>query len=124
MQFNRMVAQLKRYKVRSSSKSSSAQNKCTATNEVGRVAASSLDPEQLLARVIPLFHEQFGYYFAAIYLLDPSGKWAELKEATGEAAMCSNKPSSSRSTGKEHGRGRDPRKAPRLRRSPPRKTAV
>ncbi len=56
-----------------------------ATNEVGRVAASSLDPEQLLARVLPLFPEQFGYYYAAIYLVDPSGKWAELKEATGEA---------------------------------------
>jgi GAF domain-containing protein len=56
-----------------------------ATNEVGRVAASSLDPEQLLARVLPLFPEQFGYYYAAIYLLDPSGKWAELREATGEA---------------------------------------
>jgi GAF domain-containing protein len=35
--------------------------------------------------VVPLFPEQFGYYYAAIYLLDPSGKWAELKEATGEA---------------------------------------
>ncbi len=56
-----------------------------ATNEVGRVAAASLDPEQLFARIIPLFQEQFGYYFAAIYLVDPSGKWAELKEATGEA---------------------------------------
>jgi len=56
-----------------------------ATNEVGRVAASSLDPEQLLARVVPLITEQFSYYFAAIYLVDPSGKWAELKEATGEA---------------------------------------
>jgi GAF domain-containing protein len=52
---------------------------------VGRVAASSLDPEQLLARVLPLFPDQFGYYYAAIYLLDRSGKWAELKEATGEA---------------------------------------
>jgi GAF domain-containing protein len=56
-----------------------------ASNEVGRVAASSLDPEQLLAQVLPLFPEQFGYYYAAIYLLDSSGKWAELKEATGEA---------------------------------------
>ena len=29
--------------------------------------------------------EQFNYYYAAIYLLDPSEKWAELKEATGQA---------------------------------------
>jgi GAF domain-containing protein len=34
---------------------------------------------------LPLFPDQFGYYYAAIYLLDSSGKWAELKEATGEA---------------------------------------
>jgi len=35
--------------------------------------------------VIDLIPEQFGYYFAAIYLLDSSEKWAELKEATGDA---------------------------------------
>ncbi len=57
----------------------------TATNEVGRVASSILDPEQLLDRVANLIGEQFGYYYVAIYLLDPSEKWAELKEATGQA---------------------------------------
>ena len=49
-----------------------------------KLAASSLDPDELLARVIQLFPQQFNYYYAAIYLLDQSGKWAELKEATGE----------------------------------------
>jgi GAF domain-containing protein len=57
----------------------------TATNQVGKAAASTLDPDELLARVINLFPEQFGYYYAAIYLVDPSEKWAELKQATGEA---------------------------------------
>jgi len=57
----------------------------TAANEVSKAAASSLDPDELITRVTNLFPEQFGYYYAAIYLLDTSGKWAELRYATGEA---------------------------------------
>lgn len=85
MQFNRMVARLESLQGNLEQQVIERTKQLAASNEVGRVAASSLDPEQLLARVVPLFPEQFGYYYAAIYLLDPSGKWAELKEATGEA---------------------------------------
>ncbi|HLO17261.1 MAG TPA: GAF domain-containing protein [Anaerolineales bacterium] len=85
VQFNRMVSRLETLQTTLEQQVVERTKQLAATNEVGRVAASSLDPEQLFARIIPLFHEQFGYYFAAIYLLDPSGKWAELKEATGEA---------------------------------------
>ncbi len=85
VQFNRMVARLESLQGTLEQQVAERTRELAATNEVGRVASSSLDPEQLLARVITLFPEQFGYYYAAIYLLDPSGKWAELKEATGEA---------------------------------------
>jgi GAF domain-containing protein/HAMP domain-containing protein len=85
VQFNRMVARLESLQGTLEQQVIERTKQLAASNEVGRVAASSLDPEQLLARVLPLFPEQFGYYYAAIYLLDPSGKWAELKEATGEA---------------------------------------
>ena len=85
MQFNRMVARLESLQSTLEQQVVERTRQLAASNEVGRAAASSLDPEQLLARVVPLFPEQFGYYYAAIYLLDPSGKWAELKEATGEA---------------------------------------
>lgn len=85
VQFNRMVSQLENLQTTLEQQVAERTRQLTATNEVGRVAATSLDPEELLERIIPLFHEQFGYYFAAIYLLDPSEKWAELKEATGEA---------------------------------------
>lgn len=85
VQFNRMVSRLETLQTTLEQQVAERTRQLRATNEVGRVAATSLDPEQLLERIIPLFHEQFGYYFAAIYLLDPSGKWAELKEATGEA---------------------------------------
>ena len=85
MQFNRMVTRLESLQGTLEQQVTERTKQLAATNEVGRVAASSLDPEQLLARVLPLFPEQFGYYYAAIYLLEPSGKWAELEEATGEA---------------------------------------
>ncbi|MBN2117629.1 MAG: GAF domain-containing protein [Anaerolineales bacterium] len=85
VQFNRMVSKLETLQTTLEEQVAERTRQLAATNEVGRVAATSLDPEKLLGKIIPLFHEQFGYYFAAIYLLDPGGRWAELKEATGEA---------------------------------------
>ncbi|HET9908846.1 MAG TPA: GAF domain-containing protein [Anaerolineales bacterium] len=85
MHFNRMVAQLEGLQNTLEQKVAERTKQLTATNEVGRVAASILDPDELLNRVINLLSERFGYYFAAIYLLDPSEKWAELRDATGDA---------------------------------------
>jgi len=85
MQFNRMVFRLEALQTRLEQEVAERTKQLTASNEVSRVASSSLDPDEMLTRVVNLFTEQFGYYFAAIYLLDPSEKWAELKEATGEA---------------------------------------
>lgn len=85
MHFNRMVSQLEGLQNTLEQQVVERTKQLAATNEVGRVAASSLDPDELLSRVIKLFSEQFGYYYAGIYLMDPSEKWAELREATGEA---------------------------------------
>lgn len=85
MHFNRMLDRLEALQNTLEQQVLERTKQLTATNEVSRVASSSLDPDELLARVIHLIPEQFGYYYAAIYLLDPSEKWAELKEATGEA---------------------------------------
>lgn len=85
MQFNRTVARLEALQSTLEQQVAERTKLLTATNEVARVASSSLDPDKLLASVINLFTEQFGYYFAALYLLDPSEKWAELKEGTGDA---------------------------------------
>jgi GAF domain-containing protein/HAMP domain-containing protein len=85
MHFNRMVSRLEALQNTLEQQVMERTKQLTATNEVGKAAASSLDPDELLAKVIHLFPQQFGYYYAAIYLLDPSEKWAELKEATGEA---------------------------------------
>lgn len=85
MHFNRMVSQLEALQNTLEQQVVERTKQLTATNEVGRVAASSLDPDELITRVIKLLPEQFDYYYAAIYLLDPSEKWAELKEASGDA---------------------------------------
>ncbi len=85
VQFNRMVSHLETLQTTLEQQVAERTRQLAASNEVGRVAATSLDPDKLLAKIIPLFHEQFGYYFAAIYLLDSTGRWAELREATGEA---------------------------------------
>ncbi len=56
-----------------------------AVNEVGQVASSILEPEELSARTVNLISSRFGFYYAAIFLLDAMGEWAELQAATGEA---------------------------------------
>ena len=87
VQFNRMVSRLESLQTTLEQQVQERTKQLQASNDVARVASSSLDPDELLSRVINLFPEQFGYYYAAIYLLDPSEKWAELKHATGEAGM-------------------------------------
>jgi GAF domain-containing protein/HAMP domain-containing protein len=56
-----------------------------ASAEVGRAAASILDPDELLRTSVELITARFGFYYAAIFTLDDSGQWAVLREATGEA---------------------------------------
>jgi GAF domain-containing protein/HAMP domain-containing protein len=85
MHFNRMVASLEELQETLEKQVQERTRLLKATNDIAKVSSSILDPEELLARVINLFTEQFNYYYASIYLLDPGEKWAELKEATGEA---------------------------------------
>lgn len=85
VQFNRMVARLEALQTTLEQQVQERTKQLTATNEVTKAAASSLDPDQLIARVVNLFPERFGYYYAAIYLVDSSQRWAELEYATGEA---------------------------------------
>lgn len=85
MHFNRMVSRLDKLQSTLEEQVAERTRQLTATNEVGRVASSILDPDELLDKVANLITERFNYYYAAIYLLDPSKKWAELREATGQA---------------------------------------
>ncbi len=54
-----------------------------ASADVGRAAASILDPDNLLEQVVRLITERFGFYYAAAFVVDASGKWAVLREASG-----------------------------------------
>jgi GAF domain-containing protein len=54
-------------------------------NEIGRTITAILDPDELLARATSLIADEFECYFSAVFLLDVTEQWAELKEATGEA---------------------------------------
>ncbi|MGH2593349.1 MAG: GAF domain-containing protein, partial [Anaerolineae bacterium] len=53
--------------------------------EVAQVVTSILDPDELIRRVARLITDRFGCYYAAVFTLDAAGKFAVLREATGEA---------------------------------------
>jgi GAF domain-containing protein len=53
--------------------------------DVARDVAAILDTNQLLREVVNLITERFGFYYAAVFTLDDTGRWAVLREATGEA---------------------------------------
>ncbi len=54
-------------------------------NEIGRLVSASLNPQELYTRIVRSVSEQFDCYHTALYLVDPTGRWAELIEATGES---------------------------------------
>ncbi len=58
-----------------------------ATNVIAREAASQLDLQELLARVVTLISEQFGFYHAGIFLLGPTGEWAVLQAASSKGGQ-------------------------------------
>ncbi|MBV6395557.1 MAG: hypothetical protein HFACDABA_01134 [Anaerolineales bacterium] len=85
IQFNRMIARLETLQTGLEEQVRERTKQLEAINEVGRAASAILDPAELIERVVNLITDEFGYYYAALFLLDPSGHWAELRSATGEA---------------------------------------
>lgn len=55
------------------------------TAEIARDAAGILDLDELLNRAVNLIRDRFGFYHASVFLLDPLGEYAVLRESTGEA---------------------------------------
>ncbi|MCC6904453.1 MAG: GAF domain-containing protein [Anaerolineae bacterium] len=56
-----------------------------ASSEVARSATQILDVQELLTHCVDLIRTHFGFYYAAIFLIDDTGEWAWLRAATGEA---------------------------------------
>lgn len=54
-------------------------------NEIGRFVAAILEPEDLLPRALQRIDTEFKFYYAAFFLVNATGQWAELNAATGEA---------------------------------------
>ena len=55
-----------------------------ASAEISRAAASLLEADDLLREVVNLITARFGFYYAAIFTLDDTQQWAELRAASGE----------------------------------------
>lgn len=53
--------------------------------EIGKLVTSTLDLNTIFARTVKLITERFGFYHAAIFIVEETGFNAILKEATGEA---------------------------------------
>lgn len=85
IQFNRMVSQLEALQTSLEEQVKERTKQLEAINEVGRAVSAILDPDELIEKVVNLITNRFGYYYTALFLTDPSGRWAELRSATGEA---------------------------------------
>jgi PAS domain S-box-containing protein len=53
--------------------------------EIARDTAGTLKLNELLLKSVNLVRERFGYYHSSIFLIDPTGHYAILRESTGEA---------------------------------------
>jgi PAS domain S-box-containing protein len=58
-----------------------------ASAEIGKLVTSTLDLNAIFERSVNLVVERFGYYHAAIFMIDESGFNAYLEEATGAAGQ-------------------------------------
>lgn len=58
-----------------------------AASEIARDTTSTLALEELLHRIVTLLKDRFGFSHSAIYLLDASGNYAQIQEATGRAGL-------------------------------------
>lgn len=54
-------------------------------NEVERAVAAVIDISEILPLSVKFIQNEFGFYYTAVYMMDSTGQWAELKEAAGEA---------------------------------------
>lgn len=55
------------------------------TAEIARDVTGELQLDELLQRAIGMIKQRFGFYHASVFLLDPAGEFAILRESTGEA---------------------------------------
>lgn len=87
--FNAMAAQLSELIGSLESRVEARTAQLRASAQVARAASSILDPQQLMQQTVDLICDQFGYYYAAIFLLDEDTppdqpRYARLRAGRGE----------------------------------------
>ena len=83
--FNRMLDRIRKLQEELESQVAERTSQLTAVNEVGQAITAIVRSDELTAKVVNLITQHFGHYYAALFLIDSIGRWAELKNATGEA---------------------------------------
>lgn len=83
--FNRMLSRLEQFQRNLEAQVAERTAQLEATSEVGRVASSILDPDELISNVVNLITNKLGYYYTALFIIEDSGTWAELAYASGHA---------------------------------------
>ena len=56
-----------------------------AVARVGKSVTSILDPDELLHRTVDIICDEFGFYYAGVFLIDDAGQWAVLHAGRGAA---------------------------------------
>ncbi len=83
--FNRMITRLDELQSNLEKRVAERTDELRSTLEVGRIASGILDTDELISKVVNLITDRFGYYYAAIFTIDDTNHWAELRDATGAA---------------------------------------
>lgn len=85
--FNSMIARLEGLQEKLEEEIKHRAEQLEATYEVGQAAHTIQNSDQMIEKVTNLIGERFGYYFVALYVIDPAERWADLKGATGAAGQ-------------------------------------
>jgi GAF domain-containing protein len=83
--FNRMVERLSGLQGSLESEVKERTAQLRATVQVANAISAILSTDELIERVVNLIANEFDYYYVALFMIDSTGKWAELRAATGEA---------------------------------------
>lgn len=83
--FNRMIARIEELQLNLEQRVQDQTEKLRASNEVGRIASTILNPDDLISQVVNLIAKTFDYYYVAVFLVTGNGRWAEIVDATGSA---------------------------------------
>ena len=83
--FNRMISRLDELQQNLEKRVDDRTEQLRASNEVGRIASTILDPDTVINKVVNLITQSFDYYYVALFIVTSNGNWAELKDASGSA---------------------------------------